>query len=89
MALTDTLMSSSDTVFDAVADSLVDAGELVMDATFGSPDGGGMSGRNLRRGLLVLIVVGAIIGIAFWKRTQSSAPAAATDPATGAPAGGA
>jgi len=73
MALTDTLMSSSDGVFDAVADSIVDAGELVVDATFGSPDGGGMSGRNLRRALLVLIVLGGIIGIALWKRAQASA----------------
>jgi hypothetical protein len=72
MALSDTLMSTSDGVFDAVTDSIVDAGELVVDATFGSP-GGGMSGRNLRRALLVLIVLGGIIGIALWKRAQASA----------------
>ena len=88
MALTDTLMSSSDGVFDAVADSIVDAGELVMDATFGSPDSGGMSGRNLRRALLVLLVLGAIIGIVVWKRTQSSAGPEASD-VPEAPVGGA
>ena len=35
------LLSGGDTFFDTVTDALADAGELVLDATLGSPDGTG------------------------------------------------
>ena len=69
MAIADTLLSSSDTVIDTVTDAVADAGELVLDA-FGSSDGG-MSGRRLRRAILVLLLVGGIIGVALWRRAQT------------------
>jgi hypothetical protein len=58
-----------ETVLDNVTDGLTDAGELVMDAVLGSDDGSG--GGRLRRAVLGLLLIGAIIGIVLWRKSQA------------------
>ena len=58
-----------ETVLDNVTDGLTDAGELVMDAVLGSDDGSG--GGRLRRAVFGLLVIGAIIGIVLWRKSQA------------------
>jgi hypothetical protein len=64
-----------ETVLDNVTDGLTDAGELVMDAVLGSEDGSG--GGRLRRAVFGLLLIGAIIGIVLWRKSQASEDAQA------------
>ena len=61
-----------ETVLDTVTDAVLDAGDLVLDATLGSADDNVPGGKALRRGLLLLILLGAVVGIALWRRAQTS-----------------
>ena len=58
-----------------MTDGLTDAGELVMDAVLGSEDGSG--GGRLRRAVFGLLLIGAIIGIVLWRKSQASEDAQA------------
>jgi len=58
-----------ETVLDNVTDGLTDAGELVMGAVLGSDDESG--GGRLRRAVLGLLLIGAIIGIVLWRKSQA------------------
>ena len=60
-----------DTVIDTVSDALSDASELVLDASFGDDNG---SGGGLRKAVLGLLLIGAVIGIVLWRRSQSGEP---------------
>ena len=64
-----------ETVLDNVTDGLTDAGELVMGAVLGSEDGSG--GGRLRRAVFGLLLIGAIIGIVLWRKSQASEDAQA------------
>ena len=58
-----------ETVLDNVTDGLTDAGELVVDAVLGSD--GGSGGGRLRRAVFGLLLIGAIIGIVLWRKSQA------------------
>ena len=70
MAIAEDFLPASGSVLETVTDALSDAGELVIDA-LGSSDAPAMGGRKLRRAILVLLVVGAIVGVVLWRRSQS------------------
>jgi hypothetical protein len=61
-----------------VGDALVDAGDLALDAAFGSPDSSSAGGRRLLRAVFVLMIVSAIAGAIIWRRraAQDQAPEA-------------
>jgi hypothetical protein len=61
-----------ESVLDTVTDAVLDAGDLVLDATLGSADDKVAGGKGLRRGLLLLMLLGAVIGIALWRRAQAA-----------------
>lgn len=58
-----------ETVLENVTDGLSDASELVMDAVLGSEEGTG--GGRLRRAVFGLLLIGAIVGIILWRKSQS------------------
>ena len=70
-----------DTVIDTVTDALSDASELVLDASFG--DDNGSSGGGLRKAVLGLLLIGAVIGIVLWRRSQSGEAEEAVEAAAG------
>jgi hypothetical protein len=59
-----------------VGDAVVDAGELALDAAFGSPDTDSPGGRRLLRAVFVLMIISAIAGAIIWRRraAQDQAP---------------
>jgi hypothetical protein len=58
-----------ETVLENVTDGLTDAGELVVGAVLGSEDGTG--GGRLRRAVFGLLLIGAIVGIILWRKSQA------------------
>ena len=66
------------TVLDNVPDAVLDAGEIVFDTVLGSDDKGG--GKGLRRGFLLLLLLGAVVGLTLWRRSQASRVEDATAP---------
>ena len=58
-----------ETVLDNVTDGLADASELVVDAVLGSEDRSG--GGRLRRAVFGLLLIGAIVGIVLWRKSQA------------------
>ena len=61
-----------ESVIDTVTDAIADASDLVLDTLSSAPDVVIGSRRGLRRGLLVVLLLGVVIGIAFWRRSQAS-----------------
>jgi hypothetical protein len=50
-----------------IGDAIVDAGDLALDAAFGSADATGGS-RRLLRAIFVLMILSAIAGAIIWRR---------------------
>jgi hypothetical protein len=61
-----------ESVIDTVTDAIADASDLVLDSFSSAPDVVIAGKRGLRRGLLVVLLLGVVIGIAFWRRSQAS-----------------
>jgi hypothetical protein len=61
-----------ESVIDTVTDAIADASDLVLDSFSSSSDVVIAGRRGLRRGLIVLILLGAIVGIALWRRSQAA-----------------
>jgi hypothetical protein len=68
-----------ETVLDSATESVTDAGELVLDALLGSEDAAG--GGRLRRVVFALLLLGGVIGIVLWRRSQASRGSEAGAPA--------
>ena len=61
-----------ESVIDTVTDAIADAGDLVLDTLGSAPDLVISSRRGRTRSLLVLLVLGAVIGLFLWRRSQAS-----------------
>jgi hypothetical protein len=57
---------------ESVIDTIADAGDLVLDTLGSAPDVVVSGGRRRGRSLLVLLLIGAVIGIVLWRRSQAA-----------------
>jgi hypothetical protein len=61
-----------ESVIDTVTDAIADASDLVFDTLGSAPDVVIGSRRGRGRSLLILLLVGAVIGLVLWRRSQGS-----------------
>ena len=61
-----------ESVIDTVTDAIADAGDLVLDSLGSAPDVVLPGRRGRGRSLLVLLLIGAVIGLVLWRRSQAS-----------------
>jgi hypothetical protein len=56
-----------------IGDAIVDAGDLALDAAFGSADVRSAGSRRLLRAVFVLMILSAIAGAIIWRRRAAQA----------------
>jgi hypothetical protein len=61
-----------ESVIDTVTDAIADAGDLVLDSLGSAPDIVIPGRRGRGRSLLILLLLGAVIGLVLWRRSQAS-----------------
>jgi hypothetical protein len=62
-----------ESVIDTVTDAIADVSDLVFDTLGSAPDVVIGSRRGRGRSLLILLLLGAVIGLFLWRRSQARA----------------